>query len=106
MSKSKDPDQLARRDAAQDGAEDGLSIPSTLDPNLDVEAIDSDMAIDGLPDRRPGPREDIGDEPMNPEDEIFERVEDAAESIPADMPADKADQTDRREERPPGRGEV
>jgi hypothetical protein len=106
MSKRKDPDRLARHDAQEDGAEEGLSIPSTLDPNLDVEAIDSDMAIDGLPDRRPGAHEDIGDEPMNPEDEILERVEDAAESIPADMPVDKADQTDKREERPPSRDDL
>ncbi|CAG2147301.1 hypothetical protein [Cupriavidus plantarum] len=87
-----------RHDTAADvtGASDPESIPSTLDPNLDTEAFDLEDEIDEIDRENHDPVEQD-----NPEDEIFADVQRAAEAMPADTPADRADQTDKRMEKPP-----
>lgn len=83
--------------------EEARAIPSSLDPDTDIEPIDSDMNLDGLPEQEQDYPHDNRTEALLPEEQIGERIEDAAEGIAPDTPADRADQTDRREERPPRR---
>lgn len=83
--------------------EEARAIPSTLDPDTDIEPIDSDMNLEGLPELDQDYPHDNRTEALLPEEQIGERIEDAAEGIAPDTPADRADQTDRREERPPRR---
>lgn len=74
----------------------GGNVRSTLDPDLTepAEAIDAELEqLDR--DRHGSPDEAL------PEEEISEEIERAAERLPADVPVDKADRTDEREERPP-----
>lgn len=83
--------------AADDAdASDPDSIPSTLDPNLDTETFDLEDGLDELAREGHDPIEQD-----NPEDEIYADVQRAAEAMPVDTPADRADQTDKRMERPP-----
>lgn len=96
MTKFSRPPDDDRRRADQTGASDPESIPSTLDPNLDPDAIDLEAELDDVErERHTATEED------NPEDEIFGEVQRAAESLPADTPVDRADQTDKRMENPP-----
>ncbi len=81
--------------------EEARSIPSSLDPDTDIEPIDSDMNLDGLPEQEQDYPHDNRTEALLPEEQIGERIADAAEGIPPDTPADRADHTDQREERPP-----
>lgn len=83
--------------------EEARAIPSSLDPDTDIEPIDSDMNLEGLPEQEQDYPHDNRTEALLPEEQIGERIEDAAEGIAPDTPADRADQTDRREERPPRR---
>lgn len=114
QAKNVDPDSVVAKDA-QPGAEDddldldreraivreAGAIPSTLDPSADIEPIDSDMNLDGLPEEEQDYPMDNRTEAILPEEQIGERIADAAEGIPPDMPVDKADRTEEREERPP-----
>ena len=89
-------DTRARQQGDQTGASDPESIPSTLDPNLDTDAIDLERELGQAErDLHTATEED------NPEDEISEEVQRAAESLPSDTPVDRADQTDKRMENPP-----
>lgn len=81
--------------------EEARAIPSSLDPDTDIEPIDSDMNLDGLPEQEQDYPHDNRTEALLPEEQIGERIADAAEGIPPDTPADRADHTDQREERPP-----
>ncbi|ESJ06862.1 hypothetical protein B551_0216945 [Cupriavidus sp. HPC(L)] len=87
----------------QEVREEARAIPSSLDPDTDIEPIDSDMNLEGLPEQEQDYPHDNRTEALLPEEQIGERIEDAAEGIAPDTPADRADQTDRREERPPRR---
>ncbi|WP_420995490.1 hypothetical protein ACKI2N_005190 [Cupriavidus sp. 30B13] len=89
-----DNTDMERSEEAQAGIE---SIPSTLDPRLDAEAADIENELDesARQSHEPPPDE-------VPEEDMGE-VERAAESLPADTPVDRADQTDQREEHPPSR---
>lgn len=104
-----------RRTAAVHRAEDHLealedtrgSIPSTLDPDFVEEAgaignladeIDmNEGAGHGLDDSVPPGGEEL------PEEALARQVEDAAEAMPTDTPADRADQSDQRDEVQPRR---
>lgn len=101
----------ARRDGAQAASGRGRSrehtatraaraeagnIPSTLDPDLDQETNDIEDEIAHRDDEAHSAEED-----ETPEEEIAEEVVRAAEALPADVPVDKADRTDEREEHPP-----
>jgi hypothetical protein len=81
--------------------EEARAIPSSLDPHTDIEPIDSDMNLEGLPEQEQDYPHDNRTEALLPEEQIGERIADAAEGIPPDTPADRADHTDQREERPP-----
>jgi hypothetical protein len=81
--------------------EEARAIPSSLDPDMDIEPIDSDMNLEGLPEQEQDYPHDNRTEALLPEEQIGERIADAAEGIPPDTPADRADHTDQREERPP-----
>jgi len=81
--------------------EEARAIPSSLDPDTDIEPIDSDMNLEGLPEQEQDYPHDNRTEALLPEEQIGERIADAAEGIPPDTPADRADHTDQREERPP-----
>ncbi|AGW94206.1 MULTISPECIES: hypothetical protein [Cupriavidus] len=85
-------DQTASRAAR---AEAG-NIPSTLDPDLDQETDDIEDEIVQRDEEAHTPTED-----ESPEEEIADEVVRAAEGLPADMPVDKADRTDDRDEQPP-----
>ncbi|MFC4522234.1 hypothetical protein [Cupriavidus pinatubonensis] len=74
----------------------GGNMPSTLDPDLTEPADDIVAELAQIDQDRHGPP----DEAL-PEEEINEEIERAAERLPADVPVDKADRTDEREERPP-----
>jgi len=79
------------------GESDPSSIPSTLDPNLDTDALDPEEDLGTELEREfPGGAEDA-----LPEEEISEEVQRAAEELPSDTPVDRADQTDKRMETPP-----
>ena len=82
------------------GASDPESIPSTLDPDLDLDASDIERELDDVARERHQPDED-----EIPEDAISDEVVRAAEGLPADTPVDRADQTDKRMENPPGGGD-
>ncbi|CAG2128643.1 hypothetical protein D3C87_1034130 [compost metagenome] len=101
MSKrSRHPHDTPPRRADQTGASDPASIPSTLDPNLDTDAGDLERELElemGQTERDLH----VATEEDNPEDEISEEVQRAAESLPSDTPVDRADQTDKRMENPP-----
>ncbi|WP_354684372.1 hypothetical protein [Cupriavidus necator] len=75
---------------------DAGNIPSTLDPDLDQETNDIEDEITHRDDESHMPTED-----EIPEEEIADEVVRAAEGLPADMPVDKADRTDDRDEQPP-----
>ncbi|MFJ4292586.1 hypothetical protein ACIP1U_22810 [Cupriavidus sp. NPDC089707] len=100
-----------RRDGAQASAGGGRSrdktatgaaraqagnIPSTLDPDLEQETSDIESEIEQRDDDAHMPPED-----EIPEEEIADEVVRAAEGLPAEVPVDKADRTDDREEHPP-----
>ncbi|KAF7962336.1 hypothetical protein AWV79_31815 [Cupriavidus sp. UYMMa02A] len=74
----------------------GGNVHSTLDPDLTEPAEDIDAELAQIDRERHGPP----DEAL-PEEEISEEIERAAERLPSDVPVDKADRTDEREERPP-----
>ena len=71
------------------------SIPSTLDPDLDLGSDDIEEELGEL---------DVASHAA-PEDEVPEEdvgeITRAAESLPADTPVDRADRTEEREEHPP-----
>ncbi|WP_051320706.1 MULTISPECIES: hypothetical protein [unclassified Cupriavidus] len=73
-------------------------IPSTLDPDLEQEIndIESEIEIEQRDEDSHLPPED-----EIPEEEIADEVVRAAEGLPAEVPVDKADRTDEREEQPP-----
>ncbi|AQV98040.1 hypothetical protein BJN34_29670 [Cupriavidus necator] len=71
-------------------------IPSTLDPDLERETDDIEEEIE----ERENEAHTAQDE-ESPEEEIADEVMHAAEDLPAEVPADKADHTDQREEHPP-----
>jgi hypothetical protein len=73
-------------------------LTSILDPDLELDAENDEAALRLYADERHAPPED---DP--PEDDPYE-VERAAESLPSDVPADRADRTDDREEYPPRPG--
>jgi hypothetical protein len=75
---------------------DAGNIPSTLDPDLDQETNDIEEEIEQR-------EEDAhsAEEEETPEEEIADEVVRAAEDLPAEVPVDKADRTDEREENPP-----
>lgn len=73
------------------------SIPSTLDPDLSQETDDLEEELREHAAERHMPPLD------EPRDEDPYEIQTAAESLPADMPVDRADRTDDREERPPAR---
>jgi len=96
MSKtSRHPHDTPSRQGDKTGASDPESIPSTLDPNLDTDASDLEREL-GQAERDLHVAEED-----NPEDEISDEVQRAAESLPSDTPVDRADQTDKRMENPP-----
>lgn len=72
------------------------NIPSTLDPDLDQEASDIESELEQRDEDAHMPAED-----EIPEEEIADEVVRAAEGLPAEVPVDKADRTDDREEHPP-----
>jgi len=67
-------------------------IPSTLDPDL---AQETDDIEDELRQHADESHEPPSDEPRDDD------IRHAAEDLPSDVPADRADHTDEREERPP-----
>ncbi|TXI79465.1 MULTISPECIES: hypothetical protein [unclassified Cupriavidus] len=87
--------------ADQTGKSDPESIPSTLDPNLDPDATDLERELAEHEREEHDPVEQD-----NPEEEIYGDVQRAAESLPADVPVDRADQTDKRMENPPARVDI
>ncbi|WP_439686032.1 Ribonuclease E [Cupriavidus oxalaticus] len=72
------------------------NIPSTLDPDLEQETSDIESEIEQRDEDAHMPPED-----EIPEEEIADEVVRAAEGLPAEVPVDKADRTDDREEHPP-----
>ena len=72
------------------------NIPSTLDPDLEQETDDIENELAQRDEDAHSPEEE-----ETPEEEIADEVVRAAEALPADMPVDKADRTDDREENPP-----
>ncbi|MBY4896130.1 hypothetical protein [Cupriavidus sp. AU9028] len=112
QSNNVDPDSVVAKDTPDETGDEDLerereivreagAIPSTLDPAAEIEPIDSDMNVEGLPEAEQDYPMDNRTESILPEEQIGERIADAAEGIPADMPSDRADRTDEREERPP-----
>lgn len=94
---SDDPDREREREIRDEAG----AIPSTLDPEADIEPIDSDMNLEGMPEAELDYPNDNRTEAMQPEEQIGEQIADAFEGMPPDVPADRADRTDEREERPP-----
>lgn len=94
MGKGKEERQ--RSDARSSKEATGGNVPSTLDPDLTEPAEDIDAELAQI-DRE---RHESPDDAL-PEELISEEVERAAERLPADVPVDKADRTDEREEHPP-----
>lgn len=90
-------EERKRSDARSSREATGGNVPSTLDPDLTEPAEDIDAELQQLDHGRHEPP----DEEALPEELISEDVERAAERLPADVPVDKADRTDEREERPP-----
>ncbi|WER48532.1 hypothetical protein CupriaWKF_27520 [Cupriavidus sp. WKF15] len=85
-----------RSDARSAAQATGGNVPSTLDPDLTEPAKDIDDELAQIErERHESPDEEL------PEEAINEDIERAAERLPADVPVDKADRTDEREERPP-----
>ena len=78
------------------GASDPESIPSTLDPNLDIDASDLERELGDVEREEHEPTDSA-----LPEEEISDEVRRAAEELPVDTPVDRADQTDKRMETPP-----
>ncbi|BDB27671.1 hypothetical protein Tamer19_24140 [Cupriavidus sp. TA19] len=72
------------------------NIPSTLDPDLDQETNDIESELEQRDEESHMPPED-----EIPEEEIADEVVRAAEGLPAEVPVDKADRTDDRDEHPP-----
>ncbi|SOY66888.1 hypothetical protein [Cupriavidus taiwanensis] len=75
---------------------DAGNIPSTLDPDLEQETNDIENEIEQRDEDAHRPEEE-----ETPEEEIADEVVHAAEDLPAEVPVDKADRTDEREENPP-----
>ncbi|MGY2490361.1 hypothetical protein [Cupriavidus sp. CP313] len=75
---------------------DAGHIPSTLDPDLEQETDDIEEEVE-----QRGNEAHIVQDEESPEEEIADEVVHAAEDLPAEVPVDKADHTDEREERPP-----
>lgn len=75
---------------------DAGHIPSTLDPDLEQATDDIEEEIEQREIETHAAQED-----ENPEEEIADEVMHAAEDLPAEVPVDKADRTDEREEHPP-----
>ncbi|MDQ0142292.1 hypothetical protein [Cupriavidus necator] len=75
---------------------DAGNIPSTLDPDLDQETNDIENEFEQREEDAHTPEDE-----ETPEEEIADEVVRAAEALPADVPVDKADRTDEREENPP-----
>lgn len=87
----------ARGETASHAARaDAGNIPSTLDPDLEQETNDIEDEIVQRDDES-----HVATEDEIPEEEIADEVVRAAEGLPADMPVDKADRTDDRNEQPP-----
>ncbi|TWG81811.1 hypothetical protein L602_000400001300 [Cupriavidus gilardii J11] len=91
----------AEREREREIRDEAGAIPSSLDPEADIEPIDSDMNLEGMPEAEQDYPNDNRTEAILPEEQIGERIADAAEGIAPDMPSDRADRTDEREERPP-----
>jgi len=68
------------------------SIPRTLDPDLAQDTDDIEAELRQHADES---HEPPSDEPRDDD------IRQAAETLPSDVPADRADHTDEREERPP-----
>ncbi|MEM5427862.1 hypothetical protein [Cupriavidus oxalaticus] len=76
------------------------NIPSTLDPDLEQETSDIENHMESEIRQR-DEEAHMPPEDEIPEEEIADEVVRAAEGLPAEVPVDKADRTDDREEHPP-----